>query len=77
VLRQNVLEQCFVDQLRQPRLLLLALQLPLPLVVQSVHVLVLEFFVQVGYHFEILRKIDLFYLSFKLLSRLNPSLLIL
>ncbi len=56
MLRQNVLEQSFVDQLRQPRLLLLALQLPLPLVVQSVHVLVLEFFVQVGYHFEILKK---------------------
>ena len=43
MLRQYVLQQHLVDQPRGAGLLLLVLQLPLPLVVETVHVLVLEF----------------------------------
>ena len=42
VLRKDVLQEGFVDELGEDCLLLLVLQLPLPLVVQPVHVLVLK-----------------------------------
>ena len=42
MLRKNVLEKSLVDHLGPSGLLLLALELPLPLVVQTVHVLMLK-----------------------------------
>ena len=41
VVRQDVLQECLVDYLDVDGLLLLGFELPLPLVVQAVHVLVL------------------------------------